>query len=122
MIHPENNPEYAGLQVNSGVEQQVGLKKPNNWGLYDMHGLHREWCLDYAPAGSYTRSDTEVFEPASEDPSGGVAASTRVWRGGTYRDQWTEGRSAYWSSQGQNYTHSRYGFRMVCPAVYAADK
>ena len=108
--------------ANSGVEQQVGLKKPNNWGLYDMHGLHREWCLDYAPASGYTRSDAEVFEPAADCPGGGVSATHRVWRGGTYRDSWTEGRSAYWNSQTQDYTHARYGFRMACPAVYAADK
>ena len=106
----------------NGVEQQVGLKKPNNWGLYDMHGLHREWCLDYAPASGYMRSDAEVFEPAAECPGGGVSTGTRIWRGGTYRDTWTNGRSAYWSTEASNNVHSRNGFRMVCPAVYAADK
>ena len=105
----------------AGVDQRVGLKKSNNWGLYDMHGLHYEWCLDYAPARGYTRSDSEVFEPAAENP-GGDMGSQRIYRGGTYRDTWSQGRSAYWAAQASTYTHSRHGFRIACPAVYAADK
>ncbi len=48
--------EYAWYGSNSnGKYEKVGTKKPNPWGLYDMHGNVMEWVLDqyapYKPAG-----------------------------------------------------------------------
>ncbi len=38
---------YAWYSGNSTDETQpIGLKKPNRWGLYDMHGNASEWVLD----------------------------------------------------------------------------
>ena len=39
--------EYGWHAGNSGAStREVGLKKPNNWELYDIYGLISEWCQD----------------------------------------------------------------------------
>jgi formylglycine-generating enzyme required for sulfatase activity len=52
----------------------VGTKKPNAWGLYDMHGNVREWCEDWY-------DDTLAGGP---DPSGASSGVYRVERGGSW--------------------------------------
>ena len=53
----------------------IGSRKPNAWGLYDMHGNLYEWCLDWY--GSYPKGK-------ASDPVGPKEGKRRVARGGSY--------------------------------------
>ena len=57
------------------VDLNVGKTTPNEWGLYDIHGLVEEWCYDWY--GPYTSE-------SKTDPVGYGSGVVRVTRGGSH--------------------------------------
>ena len=96
---------YVWYNSNNGsTTHAVGVKKPNAWGLCDMHGNVWEWCLDWYgtyPGGSVT------------DPRGPTTGSSCVLRGGSWLDFGRRCRSAHRYYNSPDYGYRNVGFRAV---------
>ncbi len=79
--------EYAWYTKNAkNSSHKVGTRKPNAWGIYDMHGNLAEWCLDYYADKYPALSQT--------DPQGPPDGKYHVFRGGSWQSTEPQVRSA----------------------------
>ena len=104
--------QYAWYCDNAnGTTHPVGTRKPNAWGLYDMHGnvweWYSDWWRDYASA--------EV-----SDPTGPAAGSDRVGRGGGWSSDAGGCRSAYRDGDVPDGRSFILGFRLAFSSVDAS--
>jgi len=102
-----NLDEMAWYSGNSGSKTYpVGQKKPNAWGLYDMHGNIWEWCQDWYDSGYYAKSP-------GVDPRGPEGGSDRVHRGGGWGDDGRGCRSALRGNYSPGNRFDYLGFRFT---------
>ena len=95
---------FSGNTVGKKYAHKVGKKKPNPWGLHDMHGNVWEWCSDW-----YGNS-----LPGGTDPVGPDGGSNRVNRGGCWGYSPDYCRSAFRYGYAPSYRNNDVlGFRVA---------
>jgi len=110
--------DYAWFDGNADKAGQdyahpVGQKKPNLWGICDMHGNVFEWCSDFYDKKYYSNSP-------SVDPSGPSSGISHSLRGGSWDDTGSRLRCSYRSG----YRVSRgllVGFRVINDGKAVSD-
>lgn len=133
--------DYAWYDENSAAQyQRVAKKKPNPWGLYDMHGNVAEWVLDQYAPDSYARRVAAAATSPSELLNPLVIPLTeypRAVRGGGWddtayllRSAAREGSSLEWKEQDPQIPQSIWyftdalgvGFRVVRPLTEPSEE
>jgi formylglycine-generating enzyme required for sulfatase activity len=105
---PAQLDQYAWFRENSrGDPHPVGLKRPNAFGLHDMHGNVWEWCLNAYRA----RSPGDDGDPAAASSR----TTARILRGGAWDCSARRLRSTYRNSAPALFRFLVHGFRVCRP-------
>ena len=100
----------------------VGMKLPNAWGLYDMHGNVHEWVLDSVGAVETYATHEPVIEPVGVQVADRINVQSHFVRSGAFNADPYKCRSAATRYLDAWYgPQIGYGLRLAAPA-YAPAK
>lgn len=103
--------QYAWHTGNAaGNDPPVGAKKPNPWGLYDVHGYLWEWCAD-------TWRDDYRDAASDAAPRADGNKDERVLRGGSWKDAAPLLTSTYRRKAARDLADDAVGLRCVLAPV-----
>ena len=110
--------ELGWVQENSNRRvQKRGLKKPNAWGFFDMHGNVWEFCLDRSEGQSFFDVRNNVYRNNVTDPLS-ETGSRVIYRGGSYPDRAMQFcRSASRGHSVPAYSCNNHGFRLCLSKI-----
>ncbi len=97
---------WFGNEGYNGDSHEVGQKKPNPWGLVDVHGNVWEWVQDWYDPAFYSKN-------SEKNPHGAESGQYKVYRGGSWVAKASNLRSAVRYSGLPNTRSSDIGFRLV---------
>jgi len=100
--------QYAVFDVaDAGQPLRVGIRKPNDFGLFDTHGNVTEWCQGlYGPYPDVRKAQSAAEEAVADD-------RLRVLRGGSFNDQPSGVRCAARQKDPPGTRSTTIGFRVA---------
>jgi formylglycine-generating enzyme required for sulfatase activity len=106
-------PRFAWFKKNAAdaaeeFAHRVGQKRPNPWGIYDMHGNAGEWCRD-----AYHMDPTGDRDPLGTADPAESGSARRVFRGGSWGSAAEYCRSSYRNGVPDTYRRNALGLRIA---------